>query len=164
MYLVDKINAIVPILSTFSTIAISLTAIIALLSVLFKPVRKFVVWIYKRITKYKDRNEEVIKKINEMEELLTKKIENVESVLSMQIEEVSNRNDENEKDRIRWEVLDFANSCRNGRRHSKEEFVHIFELRTKYERLLKKTGGENGVFEEDYKYILKVYGTNDFLT
>lgn len=28
--------------------------------------------------------------------------------------------DENEKDRIRWEVLDFANSCREGRRHSKD--------------------------------------------
>ena len=33
--------------------------------------------------------------------------------------------DENEKDRIRWEVLDFANSCRNGIKHTKDEYQHI---------------------------------------
>jgi len=30
--------------------------------------------------------------------------------------------DANEKDRIRWEILDFANSCRNDRKHSRDEF------------------------------------------
>lgn len=159
----EKINSIIPILSTFSTIAISLTAIIALLSAIFKPVRRFVVWIYKKIVKSKDKNEDLIKKMNEMEDTLTAKIDNVETTLSMKIEEVSNRNDENEKDRIRWEVLDFANSCRNGRRHSREEFKHVIELRTKYEKLLQKTGGENGVFEEDYKYVVEKYNENDFL-
>lgn len=34
--------------------------------------------------------------------------------------------DENEMDRIRSEVLDFANSCRQKRRHTKEEYDHIF--------------------------------------
>ena len=44
-----------------------------------------------------------------------------------------------EKDRIRYEVLDFANSCRNGRRHTKDEFQHIIDLNDKYEVLLDKT-------------------------
>lgn len=75
--------------------------------------------------------------------------------------------DENEKDRIRWEVLDFANSCRNGRKHTKDEFQHIISLNDKYGRLLKKTGDKNGVFEAEYEYIKTLYAErqkkNDFL-
>ena len=75
--------------------------------------------------------------------------------------------DENEKDRIRWEILDFANSCRNGRRHTKDEYQHIITLRDKYNNLLEKTGEKNGVFEAEYQYILELYAErqrkNDFL-
>lgn len=75
--------------------------------------------------------------------------------------------DENEKDRIRWEVLDFANSCRNGRRHTKDEFQHIITLHDKYKRLLQKTNDTNGVFDEEYAYIKRLYAErqerNDFL-
>ena len=75
--------------------------------------------------------------------------------------------DDNEKDRIRWEVLDFANSCRNDRRHSKDEFEHIVALNKKYNGLLKKTGDSNGVFEAEYEYIEDLYKErlrkNDFL-
>ena len=159
----DKVNSIVPILQTFSAIAVSLTAIITLLALVFKPIRQFIVFIYKRITHGKDRDEKLIKKINEMEATITARVDNIESTLSTKIQEVSDRNDENEKDRIRWEILDFANSCRNGRKHSKEEFNHIIELNKKYKRLLEKTGDENGVFEEDYKYIQGLYAQGDFL-
>lgn len=65
--------------------------------------------------------------------------------------------DENEKDRIRYEVLEFANSCRHGRKHTKDEFQHIIVLNSKYHRLLEKTDDENGVFDEEYKYILELY-------
>ena len=75
--------------------------------------------------------------------------------------------DENEKDRIRWEVLDFANSCRNSRKHTKDEFQHIIALDGKYKKLLKKTGDTNGVFDAEYAYILDLYRErqekNDFL-
>ena len=75
--------------------------------------------------------------------------------------------DENEKDRIRWEVLDFANSCRNNRRHTKDEFEHIVTLNKKYKRLLKKTDDTNGVFDVEYEYIKELYAErlrkNDFL-
>lgn len=75
--------------------------------------------------------------------------------------------DENEMDRIRWEVLDFANACRNGVRHTKDEFEHIIDLNTKYHSLLDKYKEENGVFDEEYAYILRLYHKcqieNDFL-
>lgn len=75
--------------------------------------------------------------------------------------------DDNEKDRIRYEVLDFANSCRNRRKHTKDEFEHIVVLKDKYDRLLEKTGDSNGVFNLEYEYILSLYKQcqidNDFL-
>ena len=75
---------------------------------------------------------------------------------------------ENEKDRIRWEILDFANSCHSGVKHTKDEFKHIIELNDKYNILLTKTKDENGVFKAEYTYIKKLYDklneTNAFIT
>ena len=159
----EQVNAIVPVLQTFSAMAVSLTAIIGLLSLVFKPVRQGVVWVYKKVSHNKDRDEKLLKKMNDMEQTFTARVDNLESTLSKKIQDVSDRNDENEKDRIRWEILDFANSCRNGRKHSKEEFNHVIELKVKYEKLLEKTGDENGVFEEDYRYIQSLYVNGDFL-
>ena len=83
------------------------------------------------------------------------------------VDEQQSTIDENEKDRIRYEILDFANSCRNGRKHTKDEYQHIIALREKYEDLLAKTNDKNGVFEVEYQYILKLYAErqekNDFL-
>lgn len=83
------------------------------------------------------------------------------------IKDIRSQVDENEKDRIRWEVLDFANSCRNGRRHTKDEYQHIITLNTKYKKLLEKTGDANGVFDAEYQYIRELYAErqkkNDFL-
>lgn len=74
---------------------------------------------------------------------------------------------DNEKDRIRWEILDFANSCRNGRRHSRDEFKHIIELDSKYRKLLSETDDTNGVFDIEIEYIKELYRErlerNDFL-
>ena len=73
----------------------------------------------------------------------------------------------NEKDRIRWEILDFANSCRNDRKHTRDEFQHIVALNDKYKRLLQETNDTNGVFEVEYNYIQDLYAErlekNDFL-
>lgn len=83
------------------------------------------------------------------------------------VENLSKELKNNEKDRIRWEILDFANSCRNGRKHTKDEYVHILELDKKYRKLLVETKDENGVFDLEIKYIKKLYEErlekNDFL-
>lgn len=87
--------------------------------------------------------------------------------LRKDIKTIQDTIDENEKDRIRWEVLDFANACRNGRKHTKDEFQHIITLNGKYKALLKKTNDENGVFDAEYEYIRDLYRErqekNDFL-
>lgn len=83
------------------------------------------------------------------------------------IDDLIKQIDENEKDRIRWEILNFANSCRNGIKHTRDEFQHIITLRDKYQQLLEKTNDVNGVFDVEYKYILDLYAErlekNDFL-
>lgn len=83
------------------------------------------------------------------------------------IDDLIKQVDENEKDRIRWEILNFANSCRNGIKHTRDEFQHIVTLRDKYQKLLEKTKDVNGVFDVEYKYILELYAErlekNDFL-
>lgn len=87
--------------------------------------------------------------------------------IKQQLSEMRQDIDENEMDAIRWEVLSFANSCRHGQRHTKDEFEHVIRQNTKYHNLLKRTNRENGVFDLEYKYIVDIYQRrqkdNDFL-
>ena len=111
-------------------------------------------WIGKIIT------EESNKKIEDLivqTEQLESSIKTVNNKLAEETTVIKNNINENEKDRIRWEVLDFANSCRNGRKHTEEEFKHVIALNDKYKELLRITGDENGVFEANYNYIQELY-------
>lgn len=76
--------------------------------------------------------------------------------------------DANEKDRIRREMFTFAAECRRGEQHTLDEFRHIISIKDKYDDLLEKTGDSNGVFDAEYRYIVKIYEErqeqNDFLT
>lgn len=58
---------------------------------------------------------------------------------------------------IRSHILDFANSCFNKRRHTKQEFENIIDENTLYEELVKKYNIKNDVYKEDYEFIIKVY-------
>ena len=123
------------------------TFVIQITPIKWNPWTSFFHWLGDKLTK------EPCKK---MDSLITK------------VEEIELNVNENEKDRIRWEILDFANSCRNGRKHTKDEFEHIITLNKKYKKILAKTSDENGVFEMEYDYIKKLYAKrlekNDFLT
>lgn len=128
------------------TIIIGLSCIIQFTPIKINPWTMLFNWISKQLTgELKEDVKDIKEKIDEQQIAI----------------------DDNEKDRIRWEILDFANSCRNGRRHTKEEFQHIITLRDKYVTLLEKTSDTNGVFEAEYQYILELYKErqikNDFL-
>lgn len=112
----------------------------------WNPLTSLFNWMGKSITK------DVTDKVEEM----NKTVDNIQAQVYA-----------NEKDRIRWEILDFANSCRNGKLHTKDEFDHIIALNTKYKQLLIDTKDSNGVFDAEYEYIEKIYkkrqNKNDFL-
>lgn len=67
----------------------------------------------------------------------------------------------------RAEILDFANSCMNHRRHTKEEFNNFFKAHDNYEIYVKENGLENGCVDAAFKYVEQIYlhcaKTNDFL-
>ena len=75
--------------------------------------------------------------------------------------EIKNANDK------RWDILDFANSCRNNRQHSREEWEHVIDQLKCYETYVKEHKIDNGVIEEETKYLRELYRErcirNDFL-
>lgn len=69
---------------------------------------------------------------------------------------------------IRSLVLDFSNSCLNGKKHTKEEFDHVISENHVYEDLVRRYNLRNEVYSEAYDYIKRIYrkrlDRRDFLT
>ncbi len=86
-------------------------------------------------------------------------IHNEIKLTKQELEKLAVRVDENEIDRIRYEILDFANSCKNGRKHTKDEFQHIIEINKKYHDILDMRKKSNGLVDIEYEYVLEVYKT-----
>ena len=84
-----------------------------------------------------------------------------------QLEKQDAKIDNNEKDRIRFEILDFARTCRKHEKHTKEEFDHIFEQYDKYEVILASLEQPNGKVTQAMHFISEVYqkilGDDDFI-
>ena len=60
-------------------------------------------------------------------------------------------------DDMRWEILNFANTCRRGTEHSKDEWRHVMTQLAKYEDYTERKGISNGVIEEDSRYLRELY-------
>ena len=67
----------------------------------------------------------------------------------------------------RWHILNFANNCRNGKMHSREEWNHVISELAEYEEYTERKNITNGVIEENAKYLRELYHErnkkNDFL-
>lgn len=57
----------------------------------------------------------------------------------------------------RWFILDFANSCLQGRRHTKEEWEHVIDEISWYDDFCRDNDIPNGRFEENAKYLRATY-------
>ena len=57
--------------------------------------------------------------------------------LNKQVEALEKKVDINERDRIRYEILQFSGSLRNGLRRTENDYTHIEELYEKYHNELK---------------------------
>jgi hypothetical protein len=64
--------------------------------------------------------------------------------------------EEHKIDSQRYEILEFANSCMNRRKHTKEEFDHIIKVHDSYENYCHTKNIENGQVKVAYAYIEKV--------
>lgn len=129
-----------------------------------KPFSALFGWIGRKI------NHPVLESIDNVKADLEQTKQNTENDLKEIKEELDRQQrlaDERDMDYIRTTVLDFINSCRNGRKHSKEEFTHIFDLDSKYRAYLEKYKTKNGVYMNDFKWFEEIYHDrlekNDFL-
>ena len=161
-------------LDTSSLIALTVSAVaglslfVEIVPVKINPWTKILKWIGNCM--FGDTNQKLIdieKRFDSLGDDIDKRFQDLKADVNRQVHDVGDSIDENELDRIRWEILDFASKCRRGSDHTKDEFEHVIAQNTKYERLLEKTGRENGVYTEEYKYIMRIYHDrqekNDFL-
>ena len=118
------------------TIVIFLSIFIEIVPIKINPISSFFKWIGK-VT-----NKDVNEKLNNM---------------SIKLEDVSNRIDKIEINDMRTAILDFANSCMNERRHTKEEFEHVIDLKNNYDSIIEKKGLKNGRVDLAFKYISELY-------
>lgn len=58
---------------------------------------------------------------------------------------------------MRWRVMDFGNSCLQGRKHTKEEWEHCISELAEYESYCNGNSIHNGVMEEMSKFLRKTY-------
>ena len=77
--------------------------------------------------------------------------------ISTKLENVSERIDMIEINNMRTQILDFANSCMNGRKHTKEEFEHVIDLKNNYDLIINKRGFKNGRVDLAFKYMSDLY-------
>ena len=92
---------------------------------------------------------------NRMNADIIRRLDEVEDQLAKQDAKIDN----NEKDRIRYEILDFARTCRQHDEHTTEEFDHIFEQYDKYEVILSKLEQPNGKITQAMRFISGIYQT-----
>lgn len=132
---------------------IILSMFVEITPIKLNPVTMFTNWIKKSIREFGNTlNGPVLDELAKQKETMS---------------EIRDVVDDNEIDRIRWEILDFANSCRQGKKHTHDEFIHIIELNTKYHNILARRNLENGIIDLEYNFITKIYAKceedNDFL-
>lgn len=78
-------------------------------------------------------------------------------LVKARMDQMEKSNDMQTVRQIKAHVLDFANSCLNGRKHTKQDFDNLIKENEEYEVLVKKYGLINDVYTEDFHYIMKVY-------
>ncbi len=78
-------------------------------------------------------------------------------IMKRRLNEIEKQNDMQTVRQIKAHVLDFANSCMNKRKHTKQDFDNIIAENAQYEKYVKKYKLENDVYKEDYAFIMKIY-------
>lgn len=150
----NHIIEIIVFLSIFLEISkVKISPISSLIKFVFKPIRK---------------------ELEAMREEFKKEIENLREDLTSQIESLREDQEENKKavnemiksnemaeiSRIRWEIIEFSNSLKNGQLHVRDEYRHIKDDHRKYEILIEKYNLENGITTEEMENIITHYEQN----
>ena len=60
---------------------------------------------------------------------------------------------DNEINRLRSEILDFANSVKHGREHTEDEWKHVFRANGRYHGLLDELQQSNGFLDREVRFL-----------
>ena len=94
-------------------------------------------------------------------------ITDLEKKVEDKFEEQQKEDDEKEAKRLRSNIINFVDSCRNGDAHTQTHYEDVMRAYDDYISLCKKRGIQNHFIDSEYKYIEELYHeklrTNDFL-
>lgn len=132
---------------------IKISPISWLASVFFKPIRSELksmkTELEERIDSVKTELKAEINTVKQEQELQRKDIN--DAVRAIEMSEIS---------RLRWEILEFANSIDNKLVHTRDEYRHIKDQSKKYHALIQKYKLDNGLIDEAMQKINNHYDKN----
>ena len=141
------------IFKNIATVVGCISACMALLIAIIKPLRKWIIDSFVRKSQYT----QLFDKMNEINEKMDKSLQQNDQ-LEARLTRVEKNVLENEADRIRAELFDCGNRCRRGIRLHPEEFDHIKEIYRKYTDVLH----QNHEGETEYNFIHQYYTKQHF--
>jgi hypothetical protein len=136
-----------------ATVVGCISACIALLVTIIKPLRQWLIDSFIRKTQDANREEKIDKMDKKIDKLLEKN-KDLEDRLTRVEENVL----DNEADRIRAELFDCGNRCRRGIRLHPEEMDHIRAIYHKYKDVLH----QNHEGDAEFDFITKYYNHQCF--
>lgn len=150
----DNFYKIVLVLAIFFEITpIKFNPITWVLNLIYKPIREEI----------KDLKDELNTKIDSVKDDLKTEIDQlkIEQVQNKEtITELIKSNEMTEISRLRWEIIEFANSIDNNQKHTRDEYRHIKDDNRRYHALIAKYELENGVIDEEMEKINNHYDAN----
>ena len=141
------------IFKNIATVVGCISACIALLVTIIKPLRQKIIDSVVKNSQDINRNN----KIDNMDKKIDKLLEN-HQILDNRLTRVEENVLENEADRIRAELFDCGNRCRRGIRLHPEEMDHIRAIYHKYKKVLK----QNHEGDAEFDFITQYYNQQSF--
>lgn len=103
-------------------------------------------------------------KVNPWDKILTWIGNHMNADIVKRVDVIEGKLDEHIRDsaeerirKVRADILDFANACMNGRRHTKEEFEFVISECDAYEKHIEKMQIKNGVATAAIREIRRLY-------
>ena len=138
-----------------------ISAFIALVTTIFKPVRKKIVNWIKHTSEASETSaavKEINVKITALEGNVGEILERIDKI-DDRIKTLDKRVFENERDRIKAELSEYASRCARGIKIYPEEMTHINEIYYKYHEIL----GCNSFGTKMYDVIVQYYESQEWL-
>ncbi len=141
------------IFKNIATVVGCISACMALLVAIIKPLRQWIINSCMRASQYT----KLIDKVGQINAKMDKSIEQ-NNQLEIRLTRVEENVLQNEADRIRGELFECGNRCRRGIRLHPEEMEHIRTIYHKYKHVLH----QNHEGDAEFDFIISYYNQQDF--